>query len=196
MSNENIPSGTAVIERGERVCKTAKLANGEAALLNCVYRGEDGQGGARITGDGTLQHPLKVILTPEQAAAPVLRQALRAFAHPDLSAGIHGGAINPEQPIYGRDKAVLKLGDFQTAAAILRSLDTIDEVVGRGRVAIGDDLPKFGFVMLPGHDSAGRDYVCNFHALGVSVYSADREDAIAKAEAMALFLATSPAFAK
>jgi hypothetical protein len=30
----------------------------------------------------------------------------------------------------------------------------------------------------------------------VTVYSADREDAIAKAEAMALFLATSPAFAK
>lgn len=51
---------------------------GESGLEGAVYASQSLQGGARVVGCGTLQHPFAVKLTPAQEAAPQTLLALHA----------------------------------------------------------------------------------------------------------------------
>lgn len=48
-----------------------------------------------------------------------LREALRPFTHPDLLKATGGTIQGDDSPVYGRDKAMLKLGDFRRAQRAL-----------------------------------------------------------------------------
>ena len=48
-----------------------------------------------------------------------LREALEPFAHPDLCKYTSNNMEGDDSPVFGRDKAILTLGDFRRAAALL-----------------------------------------------------------------------------
>lgn len=48
-----------------------------------------------------------------------LIDAVKPFAHPDLCKQLSANVMGSESPIYARDKAILRLGDFQRASAAL-----------------------------------------------------------------------------
>lgn len=47
-----------------------------------------------------------------------LRQALRPFAHPDLSMVTSGNVQGGSSPVFQRNRAVLRIGDFKKAASL------------------------------------------------------------------------------
>lgn len=47
-----------------------------------------------------------------------LRQALRPFAHPDLSMVTSGNVEGDSSPVFQRNKAVLRIGDFKKAMTL------------------------------------------------------------------------------
>lgn len=48
-----------------------------------------------------------------------LRAALKPFTHEDLCAQLSGNAEGNASPVFGRNKAILTLGDFRKARAAL-----------------------------------------------------------------------------
>ena len=50
------------------------------------------------------------------------RDALRPFAHPALSRLLGGNVQGDESPVYGREDALLKIGDFKRAAEALKEV--------------------------------------------------------------------------
>jgi len=51
-----------------------------------------------------------------------LREALEPFAHPDLCETLGGNVQGDHSPVYGRNKAILRIGDFRRARAPLDAL--------------------------------------------------------------------------
>jgi len=51
-----------------------------------------------------------------------LREALEPFAHPDLCETLGGNVQGDYSPVYGRNKAILRIGDFRRARARLDAL--------------------------------------------------------------------------
>jgi hypothetical protein len=51
-----------------------------------------------------------------------LREALEPFAHPDLCETLGGNVQGDDSPVYGRNKAILRIGDFRRARARLDAL--------------------------------------------------------------------------
>lgn len=49
----------------------------------------------------------------------LLIKALEPFAHPDLCEQLQGNVQGADSPVFGRNKALLKLGDFQRARTII-----------------------------------------------------------------------------
>jgi len=58
--------------------------------------------------------------TTLQADNERLREALKPFAQDDLCKQLTGNAQGDESPIFGRDKAMLYLGDFRRAKQALK----------------------------------------------------------------------------
>lgn len=54
-----------------------------------------------------------------EAKIAALVKALEPFGHPDLSQTLSGNIEGDASPIFGRDRAILKLGDFKRARAAL-----------------------------------------------------------------------------
>lgn len=54
-----------------------------------------------------------------EAKIAALVKALEPFAHPDLARTLAGNVEGDASPIFGRDRAILKLGDFKQARAAL-----------------------------------------------------------------------------
>lgn len=56
------------------------------------------------------------------AAISKLIDALIPFSHPDLCKVLPGNTLGGQSPVFGRDKALLTIGDFQRAAAALAGI--------------------------------------------------------------------------
>lgn len=58
-------------------------------------------------------------LSQQSAREKDLVEALRSFAHPDLCKEVTGNVSGDTSPIFGRDKAIITLGDTRRAAKAL-----------------------------------------------------------------------------
>ena len=61
------------------------------------------------------------MVAAQAARIAELEAALEPFAHPDLCAKRSGNANGDASPIFGRDKAVITLGDCRRARALLET---------------------------------------------------------------------------
>lgn len=53
-----------------------------------------------------------------------LVNALRPFAHDDLCRATSGNIQGDDSPVFGKDKAVLTLGDFRKARSLLARIES------------------------------------------------------------------------
>lgn len=54
-------------------------------------------------------------------------EALKPFTHPDLAAVLSHNVQGDDSPVFGRNHALLTIGDFKRAIAALKSLDAAKE---------------------------------------------------------------------
>lgn len=127
MSNKNTEGEAEVSEHGLCVfIDGSMIAETDFTLYG---KGDKFANAARLVQGWNLLNRLEAMgVTAEQV--PGIIEALKPFTHPDLLVSLGGNVEGDDSPVYGRNKAILKLKHFRNAAKSLTTTMKSEAEIG------------------------------------------------------------------